>query len=269
MYIYNKMKKYPLFVRIIALALTTVFVVFSFVGCKGEEPESTPEATPNDLPAGAEPKKRVALTFDDGPQHANGEETKKIVDELAKYGYTATFFVVGNRIAGGDALSYAASKGNEIGIHGYTHNNYYDTCNDSIYEQEISKTLSAIQKQIPNYEVKLMRPVGGRITEERAASSPYSIILWNIDSDDWNNRYMSGDSDEVNQEKINTIINNVMSKVSDGDIILMHDIWSNTYEATKIILEQLNAQGYEVVTVSELIGDGLAPGKTYTHLVAQ
>ena len=99
-----------------------------------------------------EPKKRVALTFDDGPNHYN--KTKVVVDELAKYGFHATFFVVGNRIPGGDSVVYTAEHGNEIGIHGYTHAEgvYYDSCSQEKYEQELSKTAEAIHQMLPDYD---------------------------------------------------------------------------------------------------------------------
>ena len=262
----------------IFVALFAMILAFScFVGCDGgDKPEESSASTPkadgnndgdgNDVQVDATPKKRVAITFDDGPQYYNDQETKKIVDELAKYGFTATFFVVGNRIPGGDALSYAVEKGNEIGIHAFTHSHYYDTCTDAVYKNELENTLKAIQKQIPGYEVKLMRPVGGRITEERAKSCPYAVIQWSVDSDDWNNKYVSGDTDEDTERKIETTVNNVMSTVSDGDIILLHDIWSNTYDATVILLAKLSEAGYEVVSVSELLGDELAAGKEYYSL---
>ena len=136
-----------------------------------------------------EPKKRVALTFDDGPNHYN--KTKVVVDELAKYGFHATFFVVGNRIPDGDSVVYAAEHGNEIGIHGYTHAEgvYYDTCSLERYEEELNKTAEAIHRVLPDYKIRLMRPVGGRISLERTANCPYAVIHWSVDSDDWNNRY--------------------------------------------------------------------------------
>ena len=56
-----------------------------------------------------------------------------------------------------------------------------------------------------------------------------------------------------------------MSKVTNGDIILMHDLYSNTLEAVKIVLPLLKEQGYEFVTVSELLGEDLAPGYKYSN----
>lgn len=261
----------PIF-RILTALLAMIIALSCFAACDdGKAPEQSSQSTPKneeegggDVSVDAEPKKRVAITFDDGPQYYNDNETRAIVDELAKYGFTATFFVVGNRISAyDDALTYAVENGNEIGIHGYTHEKYYDTCSDEDYNNELQKTLNAIHKILPNYEVKLMRAVGGRITKERVKNSPYAVINWSVDSDDWNNKYVSGDTDEDTQRKIETTVNNVMSTVSDGDIILMHDIWSNTYDAVVILLQKLHAEGYEVVSVSELLGDSMKAGREY------
>ena len=208
-------------------------------------------------------KKRVAITYDDGPHNVN---TVKIVDELAKYGFNATFFVVGNRIDGTEyngakTLKYVASKGNEIAIHGYSHlqnaEHYYDTCSDATFRSELGDTKSVILKHVPNANIKLMRPVGGRITNERIKSCEYSVVMWSVDSNDW--RYKNSD-----EKGVEVIVDNVMSQVKNGSIILMHDIYENTYLATQKILKELNNQGYEVVTVSELLGNPL-PSVKYSN----
>ena len=205
----------------------------------------------------AQGKKRVAITFDDGPHNVR---TQAIVDELAKYGFHATFFVVGNRVdgkaySGGKTIPYILEHGNEIGIHGYTHEVYYHSCDDATYEYELSETLVAIHKYEKDYEVTLMRPIGGNITDARVAECDYSVIMWNVDSEDWKNKYKSGDTDAEAAVKVNIIVENVMSQVSDGSIILMHDIYQSTVDAVVKILERLDAEGYEVVTVSELLGE--------------
>lgn len=221
-------------------------------------------------------KKRVALTFDDGPQYANGYgeykklgETVMLVDELSKYGAHATFFVVGNRIGNGDALAYAVQKGNEIGIHGFTHTqdaeHYYDTCEESVYRNELENTADAIRRAVPDYNVRLMRPVGGRISNERVMECPYAVIMWSVDSEDWQNTYSRNDTDEEAAEKVNTIVDNVMSTVMDGDIILMHDIYQSTFDATVVLLQRLYEAGFEVVTVSELLGENLTSGRQYSY----
>ena len=201
--------------------------------------------------------KQIAITFDDGPHNVY---TKNIVDELEKYGFHATFFVVGNRIdgteySGGSTLKYVLDNGHEVGIHGYTHSTsrYYDTCSDAIFKSELGDTLNAIHKIKSDYNVTLMRPVGGRITSERTKNCGYSVIMWSVDSNDWKYKTPAG-----NSENIDTIVNNVMSGLKEGSIILMHDIYENTYEALKIILERISKEGYEVVTVSELLGNAEA-----------
>lgn len=211
--------------------------------------------------------KRVAITYDDGPHVTR---TAKIVDELDKYGYHATFFVVGNRVdgreySGGDAMQYAVKHGNEIGIHAYTHDYYYDTCNDSIYKSELSLTASAIRSQSKGYNVRLMRPVGGRITQAQVKSSQYSVIMWDVDSEDWKYKYSPDAESTVKKENAQKIVDNVMANVKDGSIILMHDIYESTYDATVLILARLHAEGYEVVTVSELLGSELCAGKTFSN----
>lgn len=212
-------------------------------------------------------KKRVALTLDDGPHNVY---TKKIVDELSKYGYHATFFVVGNRVNGPEyngasAMIYAYEKGNEIAIHGFTHAKYYDTCSAEDFAAELSNTRKAIKANIPSANVRLMRPVGGKITGERIQNCEYSVIMWDVDSQDWKYKTKTSDDEATKKEKVDTIVENVMSSVRDGSVILMHDIYESTYESVAIILKELHEQGYEVVTVSELFGNELKAGAKFSR----
>lgn len=267
------MKKYIPAICLVALlfclcAFTSCEPLFIEVGGTPEDTtlaESTPEettpeeTTPQESAAPPEtPKKRVALTFDDGPSRQG--LTEKIVDEFAKYGGKATFFVLGDLIssATGDALAYAHENGFEIGIHGYTHELYFDTCSEQEFLDELTLTKQAIEKYIDT-EVTLMRPPGGRITRERALQSGYPIILWSVDTEDWS--YRGRADDETIRENVNTIVENALKNIEDGDIILMHEIYTNSYEATCIILERLHEMGFEFVTVTELIGEeSLAAG---------
>ena len=247
--------------RIVALAV--LFFLLSLSSCVTEysrEDMGFDVPAFNDTTDAPDTRPRVAITFDDGPHHYD-DRTIKYVDELNKYGYTATFFVCGYRVAGKgeisgvNAVKYAVDNGMEIGIHGYTHNVYYNDCTAEAFNREMQMTLDEIHKQVPDYEVKLMRPIGGAISAENAAICPYAIIHWSVDSDDWNNRYHKGDTEEDWNATVNTIVNNVLSKVKEGDIILMHDIYESTYDATVIILQRLNEMGYNVVSVSELLGE--------------
>ena len=256
--------------------LLLALVCLLMTGClKAESHRDFPEtSTPqtNEQPnvnvgTNIDTRPRVALTYDDGPHEKYQDtpsRTRLIVDELDKYGYHATFFVVGNRVDGteyngGDAMVYAAEHGNEIGIHGYTHNANYADCSDEMFEYEMNETLKAIQNKLPGYEVRVMRPVGGEISSERVTTTPYAVVNWSVDTLDWKLNRPIGDA-----ESIEEIVNNALENIKDGDIVLMHDIHYNTYEATVIILQRLNEMGFNVVTVSELLGDDLQPGRLYT-----
>ena len=254
---------------ILSLLLT---LTLSFSGCgnpSSDGENTTPDTTTSaDLPADGKPadppKKRVAITFDDGPHNI---WTKQIVNELGRYGFTATFFVIGNRVDGqayngGNTMAFVANQGHELAIHGYTHSLYYNTCTDEEYSFELSETAKVIGQYGNGAVPVLMRPIGGSISKERAAACPYSVILWDVDSEDWRYKYKPDDTQEMMKEKVDTIVNNVMSAVHDGSIILLHDIYESTYDATCIILERLYNEGYEVVSVSELLGEPI-PGKIY------
>ena len=175
---------------------------------------------------------------------------------------------MGNRVDGTDyngasALKYAYEKGNEIGIHGYTHEPYYDTCSNDVYNYEISSTDKAIKDEIRSAKIRLMRPTYGKISDERVKQSKYAVILWSVDSEDWRHKYAvdGSDSAKEKEQKVKTIVDNVMNNVKDGDIILLHDIYESTYDASVIILQRLHQEGYEVVSVSELMGSDLSAGK--------
>lgn len=260
--------------RFISLLL---LVTFYLVGCEnGGNNNSTDDAlavmgtpmgssaststTKNDVS-----RKKVAITFDDGPHNVY---SKKIADELSKYGAHATFFVVGNRVDGSDyngrqGIQYVIDGGHEIAIHAYTHEKYYNKCSDAEYKDELSKTLSAIKKVSPDATVNLMRPVGGAITDERVKTCQYSVIMWDVDSEDWKYKYKSSDTEAERKEKVDIIVDNIMSQVREGSIVLMHDLYESTYDALVIVLEKLYAEGYEVVTVSELLGNDIKTGRKY------
>lgn len=256
-------------IRIFLLLLSALLVISA---CGGDVPAMADTEPVTDTqsvetePSETEPqppKKRVAITYDDGPAFDNDTVqrlTYKLVDEFQKYDGEATFFVVGNRINAttGKAIQYAHERGFEFAIHAYTHDIYFDDCSEQAYLNELRQTKAAIQKYI-DADVTLLRAPGGRITRERAILGGYPIINWSIDTEDW--RYKSRGDAEAN---INAIVENALRGVEDGDIILLHEIYQNSYEATCIILERLDQMGFEFVTVTELIGkDNLVVGETY------
>ena len=194
-------------------------------------------------------KKMIALTFDDGP----GKYTVKIAKCLKKYDSRATYFVVGNRIKDyKNGLKYAYDNGCEIGNHSYTHANFLALGSSGI-KKEIKKTDKMIEK-ITGEPVNVLRTPGGARSKtiSRVAGKP--MFYWSIDTRDWENR------------NTNKIINNVMRRVKDGDIILLHEIYGFSSDAIIKLIPKLKKAGYQLVTVSELAkykGYQLQPGKVY------
>ena len=198
--------------------------------------------------------------MDDGPY---SPVTSKLLDKLESIDGRATFFVVGNRLndSTGSLLARASSLGCEIGSHSYTHTVYFNNCTDAQMENELAKTQALIRKYT-GADALCMRPPGGSITESRKKSCGYAVIIWSVDSIDW--KLKGRQTESQRQENVDAIVNNVLSTVRDGDIILMHDLYENTLEAFCRIADTLKAQGYEFVTVSELLElNAQSVGKKY------
>lgn len=181
-------------------------------------------------------KKAVALTFDDGP---NGERTNKIVELLEQNKAHATFFMVGNRMEHGkETILNVLNKGNEIGSHSYNHKNMKRMKLEDIVNGE-EKT-KEIYYNITGRNFLYTRVPYGNLTNKIKENLDTIFINWNLDTEDWLHR----DKDHI--------VNYVMENVSDGDIILMHDLYDSTVEAVEELLPKLYAEGYQVVSISEL-----------------
>lgn len=183
-------------------------------------------------------RKMVAITLDDGP---HGTNTQKILDILDAHSARATFFMLGQNVVNNEGVvKEVYSGGNEIGIHTWSHPQLTNLSESSIKSQ-IEQTSDAIYN-VTGYRPTLVRPPYGSFNKVvKDTLKDYSLILWNIDSLDWKSR------DE------NQIVPLVMNDVQDGDIILLHDIHSTTVPAVDKIVSELDKQGYQMVTVSELI----------------
>ena len=194
-------------------------------------------------------KKMIALTFDDGPNY----NTSKILEILNKYNVRATFFVLGSKINHNEKIIKTMDEyGMEIGNHTYSHKLMTKMDSDSIIK-EINDTNNLVYEVIGKYP-KLVRPSYGSFNKKIKESINMPIIIWNIDTLDWKSH---------NSEKI---VSRVMNKVSDGDIILMHDIYSATVKAVDILVPKLISEGYQLVSVSELFyykNINLENGKIY------
>ena len=181
-------------------------------------------------------KKTVALTFDDGP---SGAKTKQILKLLEQNKAHATFFMVGNKMLGDKkTVLEVYNSGNEIGSHTYAHGNLTRQTAD---ERALALTKTdEIYKNITGDTIDLLRPPYGAYKRELLSELNYSVILWNIDTEDW--RY----------NDVDRIVNTVLDNLSDGSIILMHDSYNRTIEAVDKLLPILYSKGYQVVSVSEL-----------------
>ena len=182
-------------------------------------------------------KKYVALTYDDGPSQIS---TKKLLDLLERYGAKATFFVTGvNASSNKDLVKEIVDRGNEVGNHTLDH--VWLTKTD---EKEMKRQIYGnenLLKFLTNQKGEmLIRPPYGAINDDIMNTIQSPFIMWSVDSRDW----------EI--KDVIKIQSNVMRNVEDGDIIIMHDGYETTIEASENVLIDLQKQGFEIVTVSEL-----------------
>lgn len=192
-------------------------------------------------------KKVVALTFDDGP---DGNTTPQALDILAKYKIKATFFVQGKNIAGNESiLKRMQSEGHEVGNHSWNHPILTKLSLEDAKKQ-LTDTEDAITKVLGKSS-KLMRPPYGAISDDIRNSLDLSFIMWDVDSLDWKSK---------NEAAILTVI---QRQVSNGSIILMHDIHQTSVNSLPKVIEYLQGQGYSFVTVSELLGNRVKPHEIY------
>ena len=199
------------------------------------------------------PEKIVALTFDDGPYT---DVTMRILDVLEPYGAHATFFVTGDRVNRyRDCIIRATNMHCEIGDHTWNHTTLTKISGDAVHKQ-IWDTADAIYNLTGIYP-KVMRPVGGSYNSTVAENVDMPMILWSIDTNDWKYR----DSQHV--------INEVLTNVRDGDIILCHDLYETTATAMETVIPELINRGYTLVTISELAEykkKELQNGKAYSSM---
>ncbi|MCM3745369.1 polysaccharide deacetylase family protein [Sporosarcina luteola] len=192
-------------------------------------------------------QKRVALTFDDGPDPRFSND---VLDVLKQYNVPATFFVLGSRaVANPEIVKRMQSEGHVIGNHTYAHPNLVEESDLGTLEQEVTRTEDALNGII-GYRTKLFRPPYGFLYNElveKLRDMNYYVIGWSVDSLDWQE-----DPPEV-------IASNVLDIIYPGAIILMHDgaesggDRTNTIKSLHQIIPALQEQGYEFVTVPELL----------------
>ena len=213
-----------------------------------EEPVSAPQRVVDPT------RPMVALTYDDGP-HA--VYTDQILDILEEHGAVATFFeVAANLHKAPDAVRRAADLGCEIGSHSYRHANLGKM--DQAAQQADQAAADALFQEVLGTTPSLLRPPYGSMNKTLKTTSGRSIVTWSIDPEDWRCR----DAD--------TVVSRIQAEKSlDGQVILLHSIYDSTVEATETLVPWLLEQGYQLVTVSELIqyrfADQVEPDRVYGY----
>ena len=174
------------------------------------------------------------------------KQVRILLDILKKHNVKATFFVVGENVEwNSKILKRQYEEGHEIGNHTFNHPDISHLSNAQI-EEEIVKCEEAVVKLTGKKPI-LFRPPYGSYKKENlaqiASKYNYKIVLWStIDARDWEN------------PQPQQIANTIIQKVQNGDIILLHDYaTNNTVKALDILIPELKKQGYDFVTVSELI----------------
>jgi peptidoglycan/xylan/chitin deacetylase (PgdA/CDA1 family) len=191
----------------------------------------------------------VALTFDDGP----GADTPLLLKHLEAYSAKATFYVLGQLTEGDpDTVRAAMEAGHEIANHSWKHDNLATKSGNAV-QDDIEKTWKAIE-EATGVTRTTVRPPYGSYNETTQASIDYPLILWDVDTLDWQHR----DTEKT--------IEAAVSGTRPGSIVLFHDIHRPTVDAIPEVLSQLHAKGYHFVTVTELFGGRtLEPGVAYTR----
>ena len=203
------------------------------------------------ITARAAEEKYVALTFDDGP---SGKYTRRLLDGLAERNAKATFLLCGYRMKEYPELTRRIiEEGHEIGIHGYSHKNM-----KPMTRREIAKEIMDTEALLPEgYRPTFLRPPGGCCSDgvrQVAKARQLAVLDWSVDPRDWATR----DTAAIDAA--------VMERVRDGDVVLLHDMSFSSVDAALRIVDQLQAQGFHFVTVSELarLRDvDIKPGQTY------
>lgn len=192
----------------------------------------------------------VALTFDDGP----GKRTGELLEALAANHAHATFFMQGKNVPRyPNEVKRMKEIGCELGSHSFDHPDLSKMDAAGIRDQ-IDRTNQNL-KDASGQSASVLRPPDGAIGSTLKSVAGMPLILWNIDTLDWKTR------------NAQATIDNVMQKVKDGDIVLMHDIHTESVDAAIVLIPKLIEAGYQLVTVSELAaarGIGMQNGTSYT-----
>ena len=180
----------------------------------------------------------IALTFDDGPYSTVDSQ---IYDIMEKYDARCTFFYVGDRFSEKEIEN--TRRGIDLGLEYGSHSMSHEHLND-YSDADAKKSVTRVAEELyaeTGYRMKIYRPPYGERNLSMEQNIDMVAILWNVDSLDWSNR----DADATYR--------NVMNDSTPNDIVLMHSLYPSTAQACERIVPELMDQGYQLVTVSELM----------------
>lgn len=187
-------------------------------------------------PVQAAEKKLVAITYDDGPY----ENTERLLDGLKERGVHATFFLVGKKIPSLEkTVARMYEEGHQVANHSFSHENLTAIPLEEVKKQ-VQDTNALLDKICGLGTDYMVRPPYGHINEGAAQAVGLPCILWSFTPKDW----VYTDADAIKQQ--------IVDGVHEGDIILLHDKKMGTVEGSLAAIDELQAQGYEFVTVREL-----------------
>jgi peptidoglycan/xylan/chitin deacetylase (PgdA/CDA1 family) len=183
-------------------------------------------------------RRRVALTFDDGPDAM----TPQYLDVLGRLGVRATFFFVGENAERAPAIvREVVRRGHEIGGHGWTHEPF-----DSMSRERLSDELARTTTVLPATGRRpMVRPPHGALSPRvllQLAAAGYRVVLWSVDSDDCRTR------DPLVVER-----RMVPGRLATGDIVLLHESQLWTLKALPGAVRAMQGAGWELVTVGDLM----------------
>lgn len=184
-------------------------------------------------------EKKIALTFDDGP---NPDYTETLLEGLKERGVKATFFLLGKEVEKyPDIVKEIYNEGHLIGTHSYEHVNLNNLTDTAAMEQvdKTNEVIFDITGQYPEY----IRPPFGCWKCNLDYEMKMIEVLWDVDPRDWNTSNSSA------------VVNKVVRDVEEDDIILLHDASKSSVEAAFGIIDALKKEGYTFVTVDEILFD--------------
>lgn len=205
-------------------------------------------------------RKMLSFTFDDGPQWQL-KSSSQIVDTLYKYDSASTFFVVGQNL-GEDQINFCKSsveKGMEYGSHTQSHANLQNLSTSEAINQIMVPYHDLCDNEYGfGYQMKTYRPPYGATNKAVASELNLTAVLWNVDSLDWSYRTKYEAS-----EAVNVIYQKVLDETDENDVVLFHDIYQTSADAACRLIVHYIEEGYQLVTVSELMDALGVTGSSY------